>query len=95
MVVDILEAYGLILSRDWSMKFNGYFETDCCHLWLPYNNTQNQIKILREPHMIYNVTWLGGKNAPHNFLYLVLGNHFLELELENHQDKQTNCELDT
>ena len=28
MVVDILEAYGLILSREWSMKINGYFATD-------------------------------------------------------------------
>ena len=28
MVVDILEAYGLILSREWSTKFNGYFATD-------------------------------------------------------------------
>ena len=29
------------------------------------------------------------------FLYLVLGNHFLELEIENHQAKKTNCEWDT
>ena len=28
MVVDIPEAYGLILSRDWSMKLNGYFATN-------------------------------------------------------------------
>ena len=28
MVVDIPEAYGLILSRDWSIKLNGYFSTD-------------------------------------------------------------------
>ena len=36
MVVDIPEAYGLILSRDWSKKLNGYFATDWSHLWLPY-----------------------------------------------------------
>ena len=35
MVVDILEAYGLIMSRDWSENINGYFETDWSHLWLP------------------------------------------------------------
>ena len=28
IVVDIPEAYGVILSRDWSAKLNGYFATD-------------------------------------------------------------------
>ena len=28
VVVDIPKAYGLILSRDWSTKLNGYFATD-------------------------------------------------------------------
>ena len=28
MVVDIPEAYGLILSREWSTKLNGYFATN-------------------------------------------------------------------
>ena len=36
IVVDILEAYGVILSRDWSTKLNGYFSTYLSHLWLPY-----------------------------------------------------------
>ena len=35
MVVDIPEAYGLILSRDWSTELNGYFATDWSHMWLP------------------------------------------------------------
>ena len=35
MVVDIPESYGLILSRDWSEKLNGYFATNWSHLWLP------------------------------------------------------------
>ena len=51
MVVDILEASSLILSRDLSMKLNGYFATDWSDMWLPYQNSQNWIKILREPHM--------------------------------------------
>ena len=38
MVVDIPDAYGLILSRDWSAKLDGYFATDWSHLWFPYNN---------------------------------------------------------
>ena len=28
IVVDIPKAYGVILSRDWSAKLNGYFATD-------------------------------------------------------------------
>lgn len=28
LVADILEFYGLILSRDWSEKLHGYFATD-------------------------------------------------------------------
>ena len=32
IVVDIPEAYGVILSRDWSAKLNGYFTTDWSHL---------------------------------------------------------------
>ena len=59
---------------------------------LPYKNAQNQIKILREPHINYNITQLEGKNEPMNFSSSVLGNHFLELELENHQAKQVSHE---
>ena len=43
IVVDIPEAYGLLLSRDWSRKLNGYFATDWSHLWLPYKGVENQI----------------------------------------------------
>jgi len=31
IVVDIPEAYGLLLSRDWSMELNGYFATYWSH----------------------------------------------------------------
>ena len=95
MVVDIPEAYGLILSRDWSMKLNGYFATEWSHMWLPFNHVQNQIKILREPHMKYNVTQLEGKNEPVNFPSSVLGNYYLELKLGNYQDEEASCESDT
>ena len=33
IVVDIPEAYGVILSRDCSAKLNGYFSTDWSSLW--------------------------------------------------------------
>ena len=56
MVADILDAYGLVLSRDWSAKLDGYFAFDWSHLWFPYKGSLNHIKVLREPHMKYNVT---------------------------------------
>src|SRR5713101_4756508 len=56
VVADIPDAYGLVLSRDWSAKLNGYFSSNWSHLWLPYKGSPNQIKVLREPHMKHNVT---------------------------------------
>ena len=94
MVVDIPEAYGLILSRDWSEKLNGYFAIDWSHLWLPYKGYQNQIKVLREPQMKYNVTQLEGKNELVNFSHSVLGNCFLEHEPGNYQAEEANSESD-
>jgi hypothetical protein len=32
IIVDIPEAYGMLLSRDWSEKLHGYFSTDWSHL---------------------------------------------------------------
>jgi hypothetical protein len=32
IVVDIPEAYGLLLSRDWYENLNGYFSTEWAHL---------------------------------------------------------------
>ena len=48
IVVDILEAYGVILSRDWSTKLNKYFATEWSHLWLPFKGQPNKIKVDRE-----------------------------------------------
>ena len=42
------EAYGVILSRDWSTKLNGYFVTNWYHLWLLYKGQSNKIKFERE-----------------------------------------------
>ena len=94
MVVDIPEVYGVILSRDWFENLNGYFSTNWLHLWLPYKGCHNQIKVLREPHMKYNVTQLEGKNEPVNFAHLVLGNCFLELKPGNYQEKEVSSESD-
>jgi hypothetical protein len=45
IVVDIPEAYGVILSIDWSAKMNGYFVTNLSHLWLTYEGHPNKIKV--------------------------------------------------
>ena len=61
VVADIPDAYGLVLSSDWSARLEGYFASDWSHLWFPFKGCQNQIKVLREPQMKYNVTQLEGK----------------------------------
>jgi len=43
VVVGIPEAYGLLLSKDWSNKLEGYFATEWSHMWLPYKGRRNQI----------------------------------------------------
>ena len=64
VVVDIPNLYGLVLSRYWSTRLNGCFASDWSHLWFPHKGSPNQIKVIREPQMKYNVTQLEGKNEP-------------------------------
>ena len=45
IVLDIPEAYGVIFSKDWSNKLNGYFAIEWCHLWLPYKSHLKKIKV--------------------------------------------------
>jgi hypothetical protein len=75
IVVDIPDAYGLILRGDWYEKLHGYFSTDWCHLWLPYNGKPNQIRVNMEKHMKHNVIDLDGENEPMAFANSVIGNY--------------------
>ena len=34
VVADIPDAYGLVLSRDWLARLDGYFASNWSHLWL-------------------------------------------------------------
>ena len=72
MVANVPGGYVLILNRDWSARFKGYFPSDWSHLLLPLNGTPNQIKILREPYMKHTVTKLGESNKS---VESVLGNY--------------------
>jgi hypothetical protein len=47
IIVDIPEAYGMLLRRDWSEKLHGYFSMDWSHLWLPLKVNPNMIRINR------------------------------------------------
>jgi hypothetical protein len=44
VVVDIPDSYGLLLSRDWSAKLQGYFSTDWSHLW--FHTKVNPIRFM-------------------------------------------------
>jgi len=78
LITDILEFYGLILSRDWSQKLHGYISTDWYHMWLPYKGKPNQIKIDREKYMTHTVTEFEQENQPTTFNNNILGNYSSE-----------------
>lgn len=78
IVVDILESYGLLLSRESYVKLKVYFSTYWIHLWLPYKGRTNQIRVDSEAHMKHKVTELESKNKPISFSHTTLGNYFLE-----------------
>jgi hypothetical protein len=56
VVVDILNNYGFLLSRDWYAKLQGYFSMDWSHLWLPYKGKPNHICVKNEAHLKDTVT---------------------------------------
>ena len=62
---------------------------------LPYKNSQNQIKVMWEPHMKHNVIQLEGKNELVKFSSSVLDEYFLELEPGNYQAEEASCESGT
>lgn len=81
LVADIPKFYGLILSRDWSEKLHGYFETDWSHMWLPHNSKPNQIRVDRKKFMKYTIIELEGSNEPVAFTNKIIGNYLVESSL--------------
>ena len=75
IIVDIPEAYGLLLSRDWSEKINGCFITDWAHLWIPLKGYKNMIRIDRERYLKHTVTDLETSNEPTSRDFPILGNY--------------------
>ena len=64
VVVDIPEAYGLFLSRDWSKQLKGYFATNWSNIWFPLNGKPNNIRMNKERYMKHIVTELNDPNEP-------------------------------
>lgn len=89
VVVDILEAYGLSPSRDWSNKLDIYFSIDWSHKWLPYKGKCNQIWVVSERYVKHNVTPLNDENEPLDFVELMFGNCLLETTLECYPARAT------
>ena len=75
VVENILETYGMWLSRDWSEKLKGYFSIDWSHLWLPYNGRPNQIKVVGEPLMKQTITNLIEPSEPDVFFTSAIENY--------------------
>ena len=73
-----VEAYEVILSRDWLAKLNGCFATDGSHLWLPFKGQSNKIKVEWERYMKHTVTDLNDRNEPVMFSNSILGNFYFE-----------------
>ena len=87
IVVDILEAYGVILNRYWSAKLNRYFSTDWSHLWLPYKVQSNKIKVEQENYMKLTVTDLNDPNETIMFSRSILNNFSFDTFFEELEDE--------
>jgi hypothetical protein len=82
IVMDIPEAYGLLLSRDWSEKLNGYFSTDWAHLWFLLKRHTKMIRIDRERYLKHIVTNLEALNESSSVDFPVLGNYSCNYDFE-------------
>ena len=55
-MVEILETYGLLLSREWKKCLRGWFSIDFTQFWLPWKGLNIQIKIDVEPKLKTMIT---------------------------------------
>lgn len=78
-VVDIPEAYGMLLSRDWSSNLNGYFLTDWSHILWPQRGKSDMLRVDQERYMKYVVTEPNDPNEPVMFYNSILGNYSFDV----------------
>jgi hypothetical protein len=91
IVVDIPEAYGLLLSRDWSEKIKGYFSTDWAHLCLPLKGYKNMIRIDR--YLKHTVIDLETPNELSSIDFHILGNYSCDSYFGNFAPLLSNVSL--
>jgi hypothetical protein len=82
IVVDIPEAYGMLLSRDWSEKLHGYFSI-LVPLMVTTKGNPNMIKINMEKYLKHTVTDLEAPNEPSSTKFPVLGNYSCDSDFGN------------
>ena len=95
IVVDIPQAYGVILSRDWLTKLKGDFAINWSHLWSPYKGQANKIKEELECYMKHIVTDLNDPDELIMFLNSILRNFCFDTffgELEDELSPLTNLD---
>jgi hypothetical protein len=83
IVVDMPEAYELLLSRDWYENLNGYFSTGWEHLWLPLKGYKNMIRNDRESYLKHTVSYLETPNEPSSRYFPVLGSYSCDSYFDN------------
>jgi hypothetical protein len=83
IIVDIPEAYGMLLIRDWYKTLHGYFSIDWSNLWLPLKGNPNMIKINREKYLKHTITNLESHNEPSPNEFPVLENYSCESDFGN------------
>jgi hypothetical protein len=93
IVLDIPKAYGLLLSRYWYEKLNGYFITYWAHLWLPLKGYKNMIIIDRERYLKHMVIDLETMNEPSSTDFPVLGNYSCNSHFRNLSPLLSNVPL--
>jgi hypothetical protein len=93
IVVDIPEAYGLLLSQDWFEKLNGYSSTDWAHLNLTLKGHANMIRIDRERYLKHIVTDLEPFNEPSSTDFPILGNYSCDFDFGNFTPFSSNVPL--
>ena len=92
VVVDIPKAYGLLLSRDGSLKLNGYITTNWSHLLLPSKEKSGFRRINSEKHNKYIVTKLNMPNEDMVFCQSPLGNYYSVTYFGNFEDEALNVD---
>ena len=91
VVVDIPEAYGLLLSSDQSLNINGYFSTNQSHLLLPIKEKLGYMRIDSEKDHKFFITELNMPNKDMMFCQSLLCNYCFDTYFRNSEVETLNA----